>query len=901
MREDYRVTVIDPSVSIAVSEYEKTLGDKAALDEDCAVKIFDEKYNLLYTKLVSLFSDMSEEERLEGYEKGRREFLSRVITTKAASTWLTEDIATPWVEKTDIKWNYFSRYRNYLEKKGWSLAAIRSIDDSTKSVLDYLGNPKGDSAFERRGLVVASVQSGKTANYIGLISRAADAGYRVVVLLAGVLDALRNQTQVRVDEGFVEAGFADPQIPKPISFTSKRSDFNESYANSIMAMDQYNHDCPMLFVVKKNASILKNVYSWIKENVGEGEPILLIDDEADNASINVSYHKKKDDGDNSPSAINGYIRKILSTSSRSAYVGYTATPYANIFIDPSEPDDDCDLGADLYPKNFIYTLGDSSDYFGARKLFTSEEEGGARERHLRLIDDANDWLPSKQKDYYVVDDMPASLEKAIRAFVLATAIRAINGQGDSHASMLVNVTPMKQIQQDVCYVVKDYLGKIKNDLIAFGYMGADAEKQSPLIRLLKETYEEEYSTLDGVEWHMVLRAMADGVRDIRVVLRNSDSNDVLNYGDAPEKVIVVGGYALSRGLTLEGLVISYYLRNARAYDTLMQMCRWFGYRGGYEGLCRVWMTEESAAWYEDVAEATDSLYDEFRHMSQSGESPRYYKLRVRTSPFALRVTAPDKSGAMEQHNKVHFDGELVETTVFDLNRLEETIENARNLVSALEDGGYALAPAEDLPIENKGMHIVENVPVEIVRGFLGRSESCGASLVTGNKPLLSYIDDPSDEKLALWDIVFVSGDGKSRWFEVPGGEKLRSVKRSAPQTRLTEGLLRASGKSRLGSARDERAGLTEDLIEEAKREARERGNKQTPGHLYRLHRSKPLLTVYPLEVFAADGEENDDWPKHAVGWGVSSPLLHRPVEDSYAVNKIVEFDADEIEEELDEE
>lgn len=873
--------IINLVIDASCQAYKAELGDRDALPEEEAIKLYRRACDELTPGLSSLMGGCSEVELESWFDRGCATFLSCVLTTKADSMAISQDVSEPWVGKRDIEWNYFDRYKSYLKQKKWPNAAIASIEDSSENILDFLGDPTNDDPFERRGLVVASVQSGKTANYIGLISRAADAGYKVIVLLAGVLDALRNQTQMRVNEGFVDAEPDELNVPKPISFTAKDGDFNEASATTTLrlARNQYNSDCPMIFVVKKNASILNNVYNWIKNNIHDGEPILLIDDEADNASINVNY-KSRDEEDYEPSSINRSIRQILSTSTKNAYVGYTATPYANVFIDPTD--------TDLFPKNFVYTLGDSSNYFGAKKLFVSEEEGGAREKHLRIVDDAEGWIPSKRGDYSPVEGMPLSLEKAIRTFVLATALRNLRGDGGQHSSMLVNVSPANQIQEEVSFLVQAYLSRIKEDVRSFGYLSEEeACEQSRIIRTLKETYDQEYAWEEKARWADLLRSMADNVGDIRVVLRNSKSNDVLDYSKATEKVIVVGGYALSRGLTLEGLVVSYYLRNARAYDTLMQMCRWFGYRGGYEDLCRVWMTEESAAWYEYVAEATDSLYDEFRRMSQKGRTPRNFKLRVMSSPFTLRITAPDKSGAMLEERKIHLDGELVETTSLEISKTSDATENAEKLVQDLRRSGFGPTPKDELPNENRGIYVVENVPVAIVRDFIGRSAECGASISEGNQSLLDFIDDPGDEELSFWDILFVSGKG-SPWFELPDGSTLPAVTRKANQRRLDEGRVLVSNKGRLGSPSDEKAGLTQEQIAKAWREAEDRGIQKPSGHLFRQNRKKPLLMVYPLEVFDSNSTGTGNWPLRTVGWGVSLPLIGRRAEQTYAVNELVD-------------
>lgn len=192
---------------------------------------------------------------------------------------------------------------------------------------------------------------------------------------------------------------------------------------------------PWLFVIKKNSNSLKQVYEWLRDNASPDDQLLLVDDEADNASINGKY--KRDRREDEPTRINGQIRNILHYFTRKCYVGYTATPYANILIDPETDTDK--FGKDLFPSSFIYTLEESTDYFGAEKVFADFDE--MNPRHLRFIDDIDLILPPKHKSDYQVNAIPESLKEAIRTFLLATTIRALRGDGDKHSTMMVNVSP----------------------------------------------------------------------------------------------------------------------------------------------------------------------------------------------------------------------------------------------------------------------------------------------------------------------------------------------------------------------------------------------------------------------------------------------------------------------------
>lgn len=361
-----------------------------------------------------------------------------------------------WLEgaKKDIDFYYWSRYRLLLASKNFSGQVLAPLDSVTDRILGLLENPKKDGRWDRRGMVVGHVQSGKTANYVGLVAKAADAGYKVIIIIAGLHNNLRNQTQARVDEGFIGVDSARIQAAqhpnvnlvgvgkhdsrrRPSTFTTTLQDFNRQTATAL-GLPLRNLSEPAVFVVKKNARTLQNLIEWLQEhNARHGtssisEPMLLIDDEADNASINIKH------GAEEVSRINGQIRQLLGLFYRSGYVGYTATPFANIFIDP-ESDDEM-YGADLFPRDFIVSLDPPGNYFGADQVFLQASEESGETPVVRHIEDNEDLLPMKHQITHRVAGLPESLEDAVRAFIVGRAIRLARGHQREHNSMLVNVS-----------------------------------------------------------------------------------------------------------------------------------------------------------------------------------------------------------------------------------------------------------------------------------------------------------------------------------------------------------------------------------------------------------------------------------------------------------------------------
>lgn len=804
----------------------------------------------------------------------------------------------PWLNEveTDIEWFYWERYKQYLLRtKKWSPVAVSAIDKDTRATLDLMANPVEESRFERRGLVVAPVQSGKTANYTGLICRAADAGYKIIIVMAGVHNVLRNQTQKRLEEGFTGFNIVEQQeirlvgvgvkdaARRPVACTSREADFNKQRASGLKGVQTGHTTEPWLFVIKKNSNSLKQVYEWLKDNASRNDSLLLIDDEADNASINGKY--KREEREKEPTRINGQIRKMLNIFSRSCYVGYTATPFANILIDP---DNDVEgYGQDIFPRSFIYTLEESSDYFGASKVFDDYDD--KYQEHLRYIDDIETVLPPKHKSSDWCTRLPDSLKSAVRTFVVATAIRHVRGDANEHSTMMVNVSPYKTPQKSVAGLVRNYLDELRNAVKAYSSLPADqAVASSRDLFQLQATWEHEYKEGTVETWDDIQGKLFESIRSMHVVSINTDSNDILDYDRQVEHVIAVGGYRLSRGLTLEGLVVSYYSRNAKAYDALMQMARWFGYRPGYKDLCRIWMSREAGGWYKFVADSTDSLFDDLRNMRQVSRTPKNYGLRIRQSPDALTVTARNKMGT----------GQRVPAPIDLNNGFTETVTFVRD--RGVREANYAAAVEllerlSLLPDENAASekYLFSHVPSNNIVGFLEAfrnddTYSAGSQV----RPILNYIEDRmSDGELTEWDVYVAHGKASSKdVVALPGLGNIPREQRY-PGTNTSNETLFVGEKRRLASRDVEKEGLSAREISLAE-QAFKRDHptkKHCSGKYYREQRKHPLLVLHPVSIkFSEDQVEDyrnegssalklpthwESWEHHeeVMGWSVSFP------------------------------
>lgn len=862
-----------------------------------------------------LFQDITDEQA----EKLAQRLEERVSITQQVGTILVERGHVPWLAaaKAQIEPYYWDRYRRHLIREGFPGAGILSMDDVTDQILGYMQDPSRVGPWDRRGMVVGHVQSGKTANYTGLICKAADAGYKLMVVIAGIHNNLRSQTQSRIDEGFVGRDSARllsssqtdkfvgvgrfDRTRRPITFTNTIRDFNKTTATGVGVRLQ-DLKVPAVFVIKKNSSTLRNLLEWLAEhsaleNNGHIDvPMLLIDDEADNASINIRH------GAGEVSKINGQIRQLLSMFDRSCYLGYTATPFANIFIDP-DTDDDM-RGEDLFPRSFIVSLDPPSNYFGPTTVFVEGED-----LYLRNITDNEDILPIRHNIDTDLAGLPDSMLEAVRTFVLGRAIRLLRGQDREHCSMLINASRFINVQQQIRDAVFDLVGGMLSSIRINGGHEGNSALADPQIKALHETWNREF---EGSEftWEEVRRTLLDAVGPIQVVAVNSRSSGTLDYGNYKEdglNVIAVGGFSLSRGLTLEGLMVSYFLRNSMMYDTLMQMGRWFGYRPGYQDVCRIWMREEARGWYEHIAESIEELREEFRIMGAANATPEEFGLKVRSHPDALIVTARNKMGTGEPVVvRIGLATTLIETHALlrDEGILETNRQAARRLVSRLGECGFPIGSAEE---GNFGL-LLRDVPVEPVLAFLTEFRNHEGSVVTDGEPVRRYIEERQEDELAEWDVLFTSvGERQDIVRDTSLGREIRCQQRTRGDRSDAKTLL-VSNRQRVSSRGIERTGLSEldkERVEAKYRQGQDRQEQENrrehyPDRIYRKVRRKPLLMIHLLEVLSPDEESPED---PVVAWGISFPPTNRQERRvEYVVNTTwlrEHFGSDLEEEEMD--
>ncbi len=833
---------------------------------------------------------------------GLRAMQARIAVNMETGTALVDRRSAhkEWVREKNFAWDCWESYEGSLYENGLPEGVVLAIGHDTFRVLDLLGDPSLHSDWDRRGLVLGHVQSGKTSNYSGLLCRAADAGYKLFIIIAGIHENLRSQTQDRINAAFVDLA---PPAKRPISLTTKDGDFARNLAEQRIPHQAVGTS--LVLVVKKNAKILENLQNWLRDNSRPGSdwadmPLLLIDDEADNASVNTN------NADQDPTRINGLIRSILSIFRKSSYVGYTATPFANIFIDPTRSDEM--VGQELFPRDFIYCLEAPDNYFGADRVFMREDET-AESLFLRDIPtDEDDLLPRSHRSSFSPSQLPASLVEAIRLFLLACAVRNCQGAANKHISMLVNVSPYARVQRSIGLLTNQNLEETRRRVLASACMpGMDQNYWAELEAL----YQMEFGNSE-VPWPTVRRALPEAIRTVRVVVINSGSQDRLDYKayDATGlKVIAVGGYTLSRGLTLENLTISYWKRNSKAYDTLLQMGRWFGYRDEYESLCRIWMPLEAQGWYEHIAEASLELRDDLIDMSRRGFTPEDFGLKVRNHPETLIVTARNKMRAAEPRTvRPDLGCRLLETHVVcnDAKTLSDNLSATERLLIRIQETGDGILPQED------GVHrLWRQIPHEWVSTFFHEYKAHRRLLHADNDYLMAWLRalqealERRGEQLA-WDVLLVSlNQPQSPRFPLAGieiGLQDRTVGGKVLRGRVTtwdqstDDLMdgwRISSKQRVASRGVEKYPLSSEQRHRAETESQRKNKNNVPDLEYRKLLSRPLLMLHVIDLKYPKEHNPDEAPQSSLhrglaAWGASFPQYGdlRIQAREYTVNRV---------------
>ncbi|MEW7277872.1 Z1 domain-containing protein [Aquimarina sp. 2201CG1-2-11] len=905
-------------------------------------------------------------------------------TTQEAAKILDDNKTEPWIldkwAENPTQRKFWRRYRDYLtDEKKFPHKVVSRLDELTDNILDRLADPNVYDQFDKRGLIVGHVQSGKTSNYIGLINKAADAGYKLIIVLAGIHNSLRSQTQLRIDEGFL--GY-DTETSRSFTQSSNRigvgkidryvaahsltsnapnGDFRKNIAETVNI--NLKGSDPVVLVIKKNNSVLKNLIEWLSgkegEDYGDGEriikniPLLLIDDEADNASINISK--------SSVSAINGAIRAVLNLFDKSAYVGYTATPYANVFIPTPDNKEEVlrkgikiiagnqnyTIGNDLFPRNFIINIPPPSNYIGPDRIFglvredvlyENDEASNDTISPLNLYEQIDDYQPKEYLDNkhlvnklrkdnynYIPDkhkkdddkpvELPQSLKKAIKYFILSCAARRTRGQINVDNSMLIHVTRFVDWQNHIALKVGEELSKYKRQ-IEFN--------QVDFIEGLKELWEKRFlpktneiikhleiegntdPDIKPINWNEIKNQLLPAVTKIQLravhgskLLGGLEVKNIepLDYYDHKKglSVIAVGGNKLSRGLTLEGLTVSYYLRSSKMYDTLMQMGRWFGYRPGYLDLCRLFTSNDLISNYKHISIATEEMRAEFDRMVFLNKQPIDYGLKVRSHTGLLSITAANKFRYRKMMS-FSFSGGLEETWEFDISKKRRHMFKDNHLLtqSLIESLGEPTGP------KNNSSHLRTQNFVwqgdnnfQTVINYLDRYKTTQQSFHTGL--LIDYINNQvKKKKLINWTIALINNSRTDKIVKGYGNLDVGLSFRKNDTENISGNY--ALVKSHIIGNFHEYIDLTDDQLykafEQTKLDKESEGkdpDKVIHPSPLRIRINRPdtngLLLIYPLDP-NPEKSESPFSNVPIIGLAISFPYINKDEKVVYAINEV---------------
>jgi hypothetical protein len=934
-----------------------------------------------------------------------------------ASTSLKKNQKRSWLDDKryeETSWNYTSRYFQYLRKNGRSEKVLNETYNSSRRILEKMGDPKSANEFYVKGLVVGSVQSGKTANFNAVINRAIDSGYALIIVLSGIMEDLRSQTQTRIEKEvsgtdknnsvgvgvfkkFGELG--DSSVHQVVVPTSIKHDFKKTIKEADFSLNNKN-----ILVCKKNVGVLKNLILWLDEYLNENRdkhdiPFLIVDDEADNASLNNMGKKGKEYA----SKINGHIRALLGLFNRKTYLGYTATPFANVLQDRNEVSENkweieykekgeiikksFDRVDNIFPEDFIELLFPPSNYIGAKHFFETRIE------HIKKIEplvppaaiDYYDCFPARvqridgialaaaagdrsfpkaTKDDPFPNYLPDSLKEAIQCFIISIAIRLsrksvmINSKlYNPHNSMLIHVSRFTAWQIRTKSLVEKY---VNGELFVKLSTSLPSDPKSIYAEFERTWYKYYAHVIENIKTYLpdgyeddflitknfvkdIKPLLVEALKGVEIKAINSETKDNLVYPDNSEKkYIAIGGNRLSRGFTLEGLTINYFVRNTDYADTLLQMGRWFGYRPGYLDCCKLFTTPENIRKFDLTTVTIEELEQEFKMMSKKNRTPGDFVLRVKTHPKVLQIT---RSSILKKtiEEKVDFSGDIEQSTKFVIDkwRIEKSWDSFKNHIRNIS-----------WEVDNDNDFFIFRTDTNGLSGFLELQNSFVDFETQGLPEWLNLCN--KEGKLTNWIIAIKRNSQtqssllKKEVSCLPEDMKLTIRRGPKPQSNIRQSLIeydvfKASGKSativaagsdfsltlskseKINAEREFRESKVEEFIRSniPLKEAEEKASKMTvPDKAYRMAMSEKdgILVIYLIDlakVFEVkNGELDTELQKYAsekhlnlgvplVGYAIGFPKVSGDIGGTYVrgdYQLAIPFDeTEENEDEFDEE
>lgn len=796
----------------------------------------------------------------------------------------TEEYDKQWFSKfktTEGYEKYYSERFSDLYKEKLGPQVNYTLKQDTESILNLCGSPYRENIKHIRGLVFGFVQSGKTLNYASVANAAMGTGFDMIIVLAGATNILREQTQNRLNHDLIGKGLVGVIAKKkPISLTSTDSDFNKKIANAqLNGVTLENTKVPVIAVVKKNVTPLKNLKKWLESQAGKGgvlkKAVLLIDDESDYASVNTKIEED-------PTAINRGIRDILNSFDVSTYLAVTATPFANILIDHRGTNED--YGSDLFPKSFIWALDKPSSYVGVREtLFQSFvdvysldvfSDYEALEEELKFV------FTAKKDDKFC--ELPIYAKHAICRFLFdATCLREEKPEMD-HLSMLFNVSRFTDRHIELSSLINEFIEELYK-IIRNSSMNKVSDDWLLLIREMAENNIEPFNSILDF-WNELEKTIAiTSIYDI-----HQKTKIPLTYKkNVKRNSILVGGISLSRGYTIEGLITSVFLRTTKTFDTLMQMGRWFGHKKNILTYLSVYTTPTIQNRFELIEESVIDLLKQIEEMKQLGQSPKDFGLNIRRHPNVvieeavrdmksrqgLNVLSRAKSKSAQKITlKLSLDARNMETVRF-LNNKEATIWNNELVLSFIDNMHQSKNCINYNPSTYPGLFVDQtkdnllgflDVPNDIINNFISKYNLPNQKIsnTSAKLPLrfiLEFLSKP-ENKLLKWDVSLVTGVSKE--VVCINGKTYKKVVRGLEET--IDGINLKIPKNQLSIPQHEYRFLNGDY--------KNKKDRITAREKRKIQKKNPLLLIFPIKPKENDKlnlkifEDQNLW-----GWSISMP------------------------------
>ena len=554
------------------------------------------------------------------------------------------------------------------------------------------------------------------------------------------------------------------------------------------------------------------------------------------------------------------------------------------------------LGSDLFPKNFIYALSAPSNYCGSEKYFSNN---GPQVKYI-TDEDSEIFSMNHKKDWYgrrLFD----SFYYAINSFFLANAIMDIrNPEKNKNRSMLINMSRFVNVQHEIKKIVEEYYESIKISISQTHRLSAEEAS-------LKDTFDKEYSSsLNETEtpsWEEVFGCLYEAIKNIKIIVvnssRNSEKLDYNKAGDEGIRVIAVGGLALSRGLTLEGLIVSYFYRNTTTFDVLMQMGRWFGYRDGYFDICRIFITKQSASYYNEIQEDIDCLKKDIKEMCDQHKKPKDYGIRVRNISEDLNITAANKMRTAESKiERKSYYGSVFETPYMscDTEIIKSNIQVSFDFLSKIKK------EQRDISVSHP---YFRNIKKEYVIDLLAALKIHKANSNFDTKQILEFLNK-CDSELETFDVLVMGGSSKNKFEFDPLGININLIERKFDiHENAEEKILRMSGaRTRLGGRTDTQYGLTDELRKQISEEPK------TTQSDFLVKGRNPLIIIYYVALKIDEDDESRFGSEvkptvygvlleklrleninYVVGFSIGFPRIDGEIEPSttYMVNKTLNY------------